>query len=232
MAANDCNLQYIFEVDDLIPNWLVNHWSNITESSERWKYGLRGSAADQQKFFAIWINRPGEIPFITDICEIGRTFNEMWSAEGLPSIIPDARINRVHRCHINGTIPSTHTLSIHQDWNYPNYWTLLFYLDGEDGDTVFYNEPNLDLGETEFKEVHRVKFKRGRTLFFPSHYWHVGELPSSGFRKSISINYVLHDCEINLDIQKQRGITKCSQPEPDISDFLSEMDAFVKTHKM
>lgn len=234
MSTNDCNINYIFQVDDMIPNWLLDHWEDILVNSDRWKYGLRGSPADVQKFFAIWISRPGEIPFINDISEIGRTFHEMWKREGLNSIIPDARIDKIHRCHVNGTISSPHFLSIHQDWNPPNFWTLLFYVSGEDGDTIFFNEPDINKNETAFKEVHRIKFKRGRIAFFPSHYWHVGELPSAGFRTSLSLNYVLNDCQINLDIQKTRGITNRNLPDPDISDFLNEVDRtskYVNAHK-
>jgi hypothetical protein len=82
------NKSYIFEVEDLIPKWMQQHWDEVILNSERWKYGLRGSPNDLEKFFAIWISRPGEKPFSNDISNIGRTFHEMWRREGLNSIIP------------------------------------------------------------------------------------------------------------------------------------------------
>lgn len=202
------NKDYIFEVENLIPKWMQEDWDETILNCQNWKYGLKGAPNDIEKFFAIWISRPGERPFINDISNIGKTFNRMWTKVGLNSIIPDASVEQIHRVHINGTIPSYSVLSVHQDWTPPNFWTMLYYIGGYDGDTVFYDELDINNGETEFVEKYRLPFKQGRVVFFPSCIWHRSELPSTGLRTSLSINYILNDCNINLKIQKERGITR------------------------
>lgn len=213
---------YVFEVEDLIPDWMQEYWDEIVLNSDRWKYGMRGTPDDIEKFFAIWISRPGEKPFIRDISDIGRTFHEMWTRKGLQSIIFDAEIEQIHRVHINGTVPAQGTLSVHQDWLPPNFWTMLYYIGGHDGDTIFYDKIVLDNGKTEFLEKYRLSFKRGRVVFFPSCMWHKSDLPSTGLRSTLSINYVLNDCDINLKLQKERGVKR----NVINSDFPDELKKF------
>jgi hypothetical protein len=217
------NKDYIFEVEGLIPTWMQEYWDEIILNCDRWKYGLRGSPNDIEKFFAVWISRPGEKPFINDISNIGRTFNEMWRREGLNSIIKDAVIEQVHRVHVNGTIPSDSFLSVHQDWEPPNFWTMIYYVGGYDGDTVFYDEPDINKGEIDFIEKYRIPFKQGKIVFFPSCIWHRAELPSTGLRSTLSINYILNDCDINLKIQEERGI-KRNNKLPDVPEELRKFE--------
>ena len=98
-------------------------------------------------------------------------------------------------------------VQIHLDWEMPDYWTMIYYVGGKDGDTLFYNNPiGPECENTSFQEVHRIKFKPGRLIFFPSYYFHAALHPTEGLRTSLGINYCLSECSANSELRKLRGL--------------------------
>lgn len=225
----------IFIVDNVAPSWLWSSWNNRIVSAQRWKYGLAGTRLDEQRFFAIWVSQIGQHkgnrgPFPGDHEGICNYFNDLWQDVHLKNIIPDAEVVSILRCHFNGHVYNKQKLGIHYDFDDLNTWTMVYYLEGLDGDTVFYDNPQPDTNGNlqKPKEIFRSNWKLNRAVFFPSYYYHYAEHPSEGFRITLSFNYVLNDCNINLELKKDRGIVEIDKGNPDISDFLEELDNLEK----
>jgi hypothetical protein len=221
----------IFVVDDIAPEWLFNSWRTRVLEAHRWKYGLAATRLDYQKFFALWVAAAGTHrglrgPFPGDHEGICNTFNDLWQDEIMPKIIPDARVVNIHRVHFNGTLPSNEELGLHYDWDELDMWTMVYYLDGDDGDTVFFDNPQPDEnGDLQRpKEIARTAWKLNRAVFFPSYFWHYGQLPSRGFRITLSFNYRLNRCMINEELREDRCINDPLLPHPDLKDFFNELD--------
>jgi len=231
MTKPHIDINKIFVVDDVAPEWLFNSWRTRILEAHRWKYGLAGTRLDYERFFAIWVASPGSHrslrgPFAGDHEGICNTFNDLWQDEIMPKLIPDSRVVNIHRVHFNGTLPSKEELGLHYDWEELDMWTMVYYLDGADGDTIFYDDPKPDENGNlpKPKEIFRTEFKLNRAIFFPSYFWHGGVLPSKGFRISLSFNYRLNRCAINEQLREDRGIDDPLLPPPDLRDFLNELD--------
>jgi hypothetical protein len=99
-------------------------------------------------------------------------------------------------------------------------------MEGTAGDTVFFDNPVPDSNGVlqKPKEIFRSEFKLNRAVFFPSYYWHYAENPPSGFRISLSFNYLLNRCDINNQIRQDRQIVEVPTGNPDLSDFHAELD--------
>tara|TARA_B110000503_G_C7167937_1_gene422797 strand:+ start:2352 stop:3107 length:756 start_codon:yes stop_codon:yes gene_type:complete len=229
----------IFVVDDVAPEWLYNSWvARITEA-QRWKYGMAATRQDEGRFFVLWVSQAGSHrgprgPFNGDHEGIANYFNDLWQDRHLPNLIPDAVVTNIHRVHFNGQFPTNNKLAIHLDWDMLDMWTMVYYLDGNDGDTLFYENPEIDeLGNLlPPKQVHRVEFKKNRAVFFPSIYWHAAENPTNDFRISLAFNYQLNRCEINKNLRNDRGIIEQDLGHPDLTDFLAELDGKSKIENM
>jgi hypothetical protein len=225
------DINKIFVVDDVAPEWLYQTWVERIQKLDRWKYGMAATRQDQGRFFVTWISNAGTHrgargPFSGDFKGIADTFNELWQRKHLTNLIPDAEVLTVHRSHLNGQFPTDNKLAIHYDFDIMNMWTMVYYLDGDDGNTIFYDNPKIDdNGEMQPPEpIHTIEFKRNRAVFFPSYYWHAAENPSNGFRISLAFAYLLNECKINQELKKDRGIIEVDPGHPDLSDFLRELE--------
>lgn len=221
----------IFIVDDIAPTWLFNSWLNRILQASRWKYGLAATRLDYQRFFALWVSQAGQHrgtrgPFPGDHEGICNYFNDLWQDLHLPNILPDAEVRTIHRVHFNGQFPSNEELGMHYDWEDLDMWTLVYYMEGTGGDTVFFDNPVPDENGSLQKpaEIFRSEFKPNRAVFFPSFYWHYAENPPQGFRVSLSFNYLLNRCSVNEELRKDRGIVESAKGHPDLSDFYAELD--------
>lgn len=221
----------IFVVDNVAPDWLWHSWNKRILDAHRWKYGLAGTRLDEQRFFALWVSQAGNHrgtrgPFQGDHEGICNYFNDLWQDVHLPKILPDAQVDYIHRCHFNGHVPNKEKLGIHYDFEDVNMWTMVYYLEGTGGDTIFFDNPQPDKnGDLQSgKEIFRSHWKLNRAVFFPSFYFHYAEHPPKGFRITLSFNYLLNDCNINLEIKKDRGIKHEDKGQPDLTDFLQEID--------
>jgi hypothetical protein len=230
----------IFVFDDVAPEWLYESFRHRIKEAQRWKYGMAATRSDYGRFFVLWVAQAGTHrgnrgPFAGDVDNVATYCHDLWVDKLLPTIIPDGQVVNIHRVHFNGQFPTQDKLAVHLDWDMKDMWTLLYYLDGEDGDTVFYENPVVDdSGEMHPpEEAYRVKFRKNRMVFFPSFYWHAGENPKEGFRISLAFNYTLNSrCKINQELRKDRGIVEPTLGEPDLSDFLSELDHIHKLEEM
>jgi hypothetical protein len=229
----------IFIVDEVAPEWLYNSWVNRICEAQRWKYGMAATRQDEGRFFVLWVAQAGTHrglrgPFTGDHEGIANYFNDIWQDFHLPKLIPDAAVTNIYRVHFNGQFPTNNKLAVHFDWDILDMWTVVYYLDGDEGDTLFYENPAPDqLGNLlPPKEVYRVKFKKNRAVFFPSIYWHAAENPLSGFRISLAFNYHLNRCKINNELRRDRGVDDQIIPHPDLSDFLTELEEKTKLENM
>jgi hypothetical protein len=229
------DINKIFVVDDVAPDWLHASWVHRIETAQRWKYGLAATRLDAQRFFAIWISQAGAHrgtrgPFTGDHEGIANYFNDLWQDHHLPKIMPDARVINIHRVHVNGQFPSNEELGMHYDWDDLDMWTMVYYLDGTGGDTLFFEnpEPNESGELSKPKELHRISFKPNRAIFFPSFYWHSAENPPAGLRTSLAFNYLLNRCNVNEELRTDRGIIDTPIPPPDLTEFYAGLDEKAK----
>ena len=232
------DISRIHIIDDVFPEWMLDFFERKIKKAERWRYGIGATELEYQRFFAIWIKKPGEFREFEgrDVSGIATYVNEAFTSV-VKKYLPGAVVKDIHRCHFNGQIPTTYELSKHLDWEIPDMWTMLFYVTGDDGDTVFYEEPKVDPETGSMnpgKEIYRAKFKRGRMVFFPSYYWHAGEHPTSGLRVSLAFNYLFNNCEENQKIRKERGLPIAgslnSHPK-EILDYVKYVDENIKRHR-
>lgn len=229
----------IFIVDNVAPNWLYESWTNRILQAARWKYGLAATRQDAQRFFAVWVSQSGAHrgtrgPFPGDHEGICNYFNDLWQDEHLPKIIPDASVLNIHRTHFNGQFPSNEELGLHYDFDDLDMWTMVYYMEGTGGDTVFFENPEPDENGNlnKPKEVFRSEWKPNRAVFFPSFYWHYAENPPAGFRVSLSFNYLLNRCNINEEIRKDRNVIEPDIGHPkDLPNFFAELDERAKHEK-
>jgi len=212
------DISKIFVVDNIFPEHLVQSFGRKLLHAQRWEYGIQGRSGGEKdgRFFSIWVHRPHEStnPFERDVEGIASYVHDAFCQFALPSKIKDAFPTQIYRVHFNGQVPMDVAIPIHFDWEMPDYWTMIYYVEGVDGDTVFYNNPT---GPTEkdssFEEVYRVKFKPGRMLFFPSHYWHAALHPSEGLRVSCAISYKLSECDMVNEVRRERGLPETIAPD-------------------
>ena len=211
----------IFVYDDVFPDYLVQSFSKKLNDCKRWEYGIQGRKGGSKdgRFFAIWVHRPHEQtedPFALDVDGIASYVHDAFTKHILKTFIPDAYANQLYRVHFNGQVPMDVAVPIHLDWEMPDYWTMIYYVGGKDGDTLFYSDPIGPEGEdTSFQEVHRVKFKPGRLILFPSYYFHAALHPTEGLRTSLAISYCLSECSANSDLRKLRGLPDYESPKFD-----------------
>tara|TARA_B100001250_G_scaffold82841_1_gene68357 strand:- start:4641 stop:5348 length:708 start_codon:yes stop_codon:yes gene_type:complete len=224
----------IFVYDDLFPDYLVQSFGKKLNDINRWEYGIQGRYGGQKdgRFFAIWVHRPHEQtrnPFEKDIDGIASYVHDAFCGDALKKLIPDATPTQLYRIHFNGQVPMDVDVPIHMDWEMADYWTMIYYTSGKDGDTVFYNDPLTDDGEdVGFEEVYRVKFKPGRLVFFPSYIFHAAEHPSEGLRTSLAISYCLNECSANNELRKLRGLPEVKPPDLSDSDTWKEIGSTFK----
>ena len=211
------DISKIFVVDDIFPDFMVSSFFDKVIDSSRWKYGAQGTGDSlYDRFFAIWIHKPHEKtnPFDNDIGSVCYYVHKAVMSRVVPEYLPGSTPTQIYRIHFNGQTPSPSPVSIHYDWDMPDFWTMLYYVGGVDGDTIFYDEPVDENGnDNTGKEVYRVKFKPGRLIIFPSYYWHAGEPPSAGLRVSLSINYKIGGGEIPNEVRRQRGLPEYHEPD-------------------
>mgnify|MGYP001161279760 FL=1 len=215
------DISKIFVYDDVFPDYLVQSFSKKLNDCKRWEYGIQGRKGGSKdgRFFAIWVHRPHEHtedPFALDVDGIASYVHDAFTKHILQTFIPDAYANQLYRVHFNGQVPMDVAVPIHLDWEMPDYWTMIYYVGGKDGDTLFYSDPIGPDGEdTSFQEVYRVKFKPGRLILFPSYYFHAALHPTEGMRTSLAISYCLSECSANSELRKLRGLPDYESPKFD-----------------
>jgi hypothetical protein len=91
----------------------------------------------------------------------------------------------VHRIKANLTQPNIvkHSAA-HVDMKPDYYYSMLYYINDADGDTVFFSE-----GDKPENEIARVSPKKGRIAIFPSNISHCGSSPIHTKRRMV-INYI------------------------------------------
>lgn len=91
----------------------------------------------------------------------------------------------IHRIKSNLTQPNRVKLAAtHTDMKPDYYYSMIYYINDADGDTVFFSE-----GDRPENEIARVSPKKGRFVIFPSNISHAGESPIHTKRRMV-INYV------------------------------------------
>jgi len=97
------------------------------------------------------------------------------------------RDKSIFRIRANLSVPQPgnekdHMLPPHKDELDENYYSLLYYVNDSDGDTLFFKD--------DFELIERVSPKKGRCVIFNSSIYHCGQLPIKS-DKRIVINYML-----------------------------------------
>jgi hypothetical protein len=72
----------------------------------------------------------------------------------------------------------------HTDMAPDYYYSMIYYINDADGDTVFFSQ-----GDSPENEIARVSPKKGRLVVFPSNISHAGECPTHTLRRMV-VNYV------------------------------------------
>jgi len=135
-----------------------------------------------------------------------------YASLGLPLILalelktnfldPDIRRFKVHRSKVNMYLksPNTKQHTPHVDTEYDDNdnaktqsWSLLYYVNETDGDTVFYNEHwthDINFDEFELTEYMRIPPKPNTAILFKSNRYHSSSSPTDHLRR-INVNTVL-----------------------------------------
>jgi hypothetical protein len=167
--------------DNIFPNWL----EQIGETQfNRFSFEYNHKTLDQNKPFfgkCIYNRRTGvEIAspyFIECLADYIRTVivpNENKTFLGFERIIINGQVH--------GMSPGRHTDYDHD----PRYYTLVYYLLGSSGNTVFYENEQC---QNPFKIV---EYQKHRAVMFPSGIWHEAlECNKDDWRVSIGINWLM-----------------------------------------
>ena len=110
------------------------------------------------------------------------------------------KFNTVERMRFNLTYPDKSTPEgewhlPHIDSSYPHY-NAIYYVNDSDGDTVIFEEKNLEYSEDmdyisshKFTVKKRITPKKGKLLIFPGYYYHASSYARAGkFRCVLNIN--------------------------------------------
>lgn len=172
----------VFEFDKCLPQWLVN----IGEKSFYrfpFEYNHHVYDNDHRPFFGNMLYSPERgvspdtPPFVTILVE--------YIQEELFNKIDKNFNSELKRIIVNGqtsvNMPAAH---MDDDIN-EDSWTLIYYVNDSNGDTIFYKDKNSD------KETYRVKYKRGKMVLFPSSFVHQALAPSEEWRVSIGMMFKL-----------------------------------------
>ena len=90
----------------------------------------------------------------------------------------------------NSSYPTDFHHMAHRDHNFPNFKSLLYYVNDSDGDTFFFNKTDLTLTE-------RITPKKNRAVFFDSDTFHASSSPKeTEFR--VVVNMILEEVDISL----------------------------------
>lgn len=57
MSEKFVDINKIFVVDDVAPEWLYDSWVNRITEAQRWKYGMAATRQDYGRFFVLWVDR-------------------------------------------------------------------------------------------------------------------------------------------------------------------------------
>lgn len=105
--------------------------------------------------------------------------------------IPTITINDIGRVKANILLkqqfPKDHYNSPHQDQTESNYISMVYYVNASDGDTVLFNEFNLDNNFTVYK---RIQPKKNRLVVFESNRFHASSNPTEHQDRFV-LNFVL-----------------------------------------
>ena len=100
----------------------------------------------------------------------------------------------VMRCKSNLTFPDSRvdqskTETPHVDHNW-NHFTLLYYINDADGETILYNEKFDKDNEVVLTELARVSPKAGRAVLFNGLLYHSPTVPSKNYRAVINYTFL------------------------------------------
>lgn len=190
------NKELIFEFDEFLPSWLVKS-GELQFKTFGFEYGHHASTLDDgEPFFGKMLylredglNRtgPGIVNNIVDYLTL----------ELLPQIDNRGKFKELQRIAVNGQLPGQNPKAHIDTESSPHLWTLVYYVSGNSGDTVFYQSLK------NRQEIHRCKFKKGKAVLFPSPYCHQAEGPDSGWRVSLGVTFEWHtDLNKLLEVDK------------------------------
>jgi len=103
-------------------------------------------------------------------------------------------LRAVLRCKSNLTFPDsnidqskTETPHVDHTWN---HFTLLYYINDSDGETILYNEKFDEDNEVILTELARVSPKAGRAVLFNGLLYHSPTVPSKNYRAVINYTFL------------------------------------------
>lgn len=105
----------------------------------------------------------------------------------------NVEVHAVMRCKSNLTFPDTHTVphteTPHVDHRWPHF-TLLYYVNDADGDTIIYNEKFDGEKTVALTKAARVSPKAGRAVLFNGLNYHSPSVPQHGYRSVINFTFL------------------------------------------
>lgn len=112
---------------------------------------------------------------------ITNLINNALTMSVIPAAIPGCQIRSFDRCRANATLKG-YELQPHTDSNKGyKHWSLVYYVNDSDGDTIFYNE--------QLMEVKRSPYKKGNAVLFPAEYWHKADTTTHPIRITLGFVY-------------------------------------------
>lgn len=180
------NTDLIFEVDQVFPDWLIRSGEQQFKQFA-FEYGHHGQGIDDgnpyfgKMLYLMEENWQQECPTIV------YNLIDYIKLEILHKIDPDSKFECLQRIAVNGQMPGQSPNAHIDHVTLNNLWTLVYYANESDGDTIFYRS-NMHPD----KEVFRSKFKKGKCVIFPGYFRHRADSPSDKWRVTVGISFVWH----------------------------------------
>lgn len=176
------NPNKIIILENIFPKWLETAIQRNLETVP-WKYTKIKSMLDpsvEEDYFTKIFYLPNDGVF-DDHLNLTMYINDALTIDVIPNAIPDAQIRSFDRCRANATLKG-YELYPHTDSNKGyKHWSLVYYVNDADGDTIFYDE--------QLREVKRSPYKKGNAVLFPAEYWHKADTTTHPIRQTLGLVY-------------------------------------------
>jgi len=171
----------LFEFTGILPDWLVETGE---ESFFRFPFEYNHHVYDDDgsPFFGKQLyhinygvdsNAPPFVFILTKLLE-----NEL-----IKKIDINAKYEDLIRIIVNGQTSVNRPPAHMDDDISSDIWTMLYYVTDCSGDTIFFDT------QKNMKVVHKVKYKKGKIVIFPSSFMHQALPPKNGWRVSIGMMF-------------------------------------------